>query len=107
MRNQFFLLVLGIAVLQMLCAPSRALEADDESAGIESVATQSGSIPEYPPLELKPEGKPSRYGFVAKLIEVSSGAKQVRASDNAEVINTIRRPAVCLYRPATAKIRRR
>lgn len=49
-------------------------------------STALATPPEYPPLVIESAGKPSRYAFVAKLIEVSSGAKQVRNSTNSEVI---------------------
>ncbi|QSX41271.1 hypothetical protein [Shewanella cyperi] len=55
-------------------------------AGIPAMAETQA--PEYPPLNVQPEGKPSRYAFVAKLLEVSSGAKQVQASTDPEVIAT-------------------
>jgi hypothetical protein len=89
MRNQFFLLMFAAVSALLLCAPSLAqVAADAATADNASQVALSTSIPQYPQLTLTPEGKPSRYVFVAKLLEVSSGAKQVRASDNAEVINT-------------------
>ncbi len=43
--------------------------------------------PDYPPLEVNIEGKPGRYGFINKLLEVSSGAKLVRASAVPEIMS--------------------
>lgn len=47
-----------------------------------TAAKQAVTSYQYEFLETKPEGKPARYTFVAKLINVSSGAKLVKGSTN-------------------------